>query len=141
MLPRARRLTYSRAFQALYRRGRRWDHPLVVLHVLPRPAGDLRFGVVVGKKIGGAVQRNRVRRRLREALRHHLPRIQGGAHGVLVARPAAADAAFGVIDSAVADLLSRARLLHAALPASGELATEPRRAGDRRLHGSAECPP
>jgi ribonuclease P protein component len=113
MLPRTHRLTQSRAFQALYRRGRRWEHALAVLHLLPRAAGDIRFGVVVGKKVGGSVQRNRVRRLFREALRGCLPEIRRGVHGVWVARPAAADASFGDVERAVRDLMERARLFQA----------------------------
>lgn len=119
MLPRVHRLTQSRAFQALYRRGRRWEHALAVLHALPRPLGDVRFGVVVGKKVGKAVRRNRVRRLFREALRHQLPALQRGVHGVWVVRPAAAEVSFGNIERAVHDLMDRARLFRPELPAAG----------------------
>jgi ribonuclease P protein component len=119
MLPRAHRLTQSRAFQALYRRGRRWEHALAVLHALPRATGDVRFGVVVGKKVGKAVQRNRVRRLFREALRHQLPALQRGVHAVWVARPAASDAGFSEIEHTVHDLMERARLFRPESPPTG----------------------
>jgi ribonuclease P protein component len=119
MLPRAHRLTQSRAFQALYRRGRRWEHALAVLHALPRSAGDVRFGVVVGKKVGKAVQRNRVRRLFREALRHQLPALRRGVHGVWVARPTAAGASFSEIEQAVHDLMERARMFRPETSAAG----------------------
>lgn len=127
MLPRTHRLTQSRAFQALYRRGRRWENALAVLHALPRAAGDVRFGVVVGKKVGKAVQRNRVRRLFREALRHRLPELRrGGVHAVWVARPAAAAADFGEIERAVIDLMSRARLGPSPAPPVRETTGRPR---------------
>src|SRR5438876_10560050 len=110
MLPRSNRLTQARAFQALYRRGRRWEHGIVALHLLPRAPGDVRFGIVAGKKVGGAVQRNRVRRLLREAIRRFLPEIRRGAHGVWVARPAAAEASFTAVEQAVRELMERARV-------------------------------
>jgi ribonuclease P protein component len=133
MLPRAHRLTHSRAFQALYRRGRRWENALLVLHVLPRAAGDLRFGVVVGKKVGGAVSRNHVRRLIREALRRRLRELRGGGHGVLVARPVAAAASFADIERAVGELLERARVFRSdaapgASPPEGDGGHRPMRA-------------
>lgn len=55
------------------------------------PASELRVGIVVSKKVGKAVVRNRVKRRLREILRRlHLPR----AHLLLVATPEAREASF-----------------------------------------------
>jgi len=139
MLPRAQRLTQSRAFQALYRRGRRWEHALAVFHALPRAGGDVRFGVVVGKKVGKAVARNRVRRRFREALRHELPALQRGVHGVWVARPAAAEASFGDIERMVHELMERARLFRSEAPpaSDGAAAQRPHPATGRGTGGSS----
>jgi ribonuclease P protein component len=137
MLPRAHRLTQSRAFQALYRRGRRWEHALAVLHTLPRSAGDVRFGVVVGKKVGKAVQRNRVRRLIREALRQQLPALPIGVHGVWVARPAAAGASFREIEQAVHDLMERARLVR---PVPSPSASDTAGRGNDRAGGGGKSP-
>jgi ribonuclease P protein component len=110
MLPRPNRLRRRDEFQAAYRRGRSWAHPLLALHVLPRREG-VRVGVTVSKKVGGAVVRNRVRRRLREAIRVRLPEWRTGFDLVLVARTAAAEASFGDLAASVDELAKRGRLV------------------------------
>ena len=51
-----------------------------------------RFGLATGKRLGGAVIRNRVRRRIREALRVMAPSFQPGWDVLIIARPAIVDA-------------------------------------------------
>ena len=97
---------------------------MVALHLLPRSAGDVRFGVVAGKKVGGAVQRNRVRRLIREALRQRLPSVRRGAHAVWVARPAAARASYAEVEQAISSLMDRARLFLPEMAAPGALSPE-----------------
>jgi ribonuclease P protein component len=109
MLPRGQRLRTNQEFQRVYRRGTSWAHPLVALHVLPQHAGH-RIGISVSKKVGKAVCRNRVRRRLREIVRARLPEWLGGFDAVLVVRAAAAEAEFGQLEQAVDELSRRARL-------------------------------
>src|SRR5688572_20038901 len=110
MLPRPNRLRRRDEFQATYRRGRSWAHPLLALHVLPRQKG-VRIGVTVSKKVGGAVVRNRVRRRLREAIRLRLPQWRSGFDLVVVARTAAAEASFDALGVVIDELAKRARLV------------------------------
>ncbi len=62
MLPDQFRLRRSSDFTRVMRAGRRIGRRSLVMYSLP---GQPRFGVVVGKSVGGAVQRNRVKRRLR----------------------------------------------------------------------------
>jgi ribonuclease P protein component len=92
MLARALRLKEKRQFQAVYRRGRSWSNRQMALHILSRPTAEKRFGFVVGKKLGGAVQRNRVRRLLREACRALAPNVAPGVDVVIVGRAEAAQA-------------------------------------------------
>lgn len=54
--------------------------------------GDVRLGIAVPKKIGNAVTRNRIKRRLREAWRELLPQVPGGADYVLLVRAPLAEA-------------------------------------------------
>jgi ribonuclease P protein component len=61
--------------------------------------------------VGQAVVRNRVKRRVREAVRARLPRLRGGKDLVWIARPASATATYTEIVAAVDELLGRSRLL------------------------------
>lgn len=72
--------------------------------------GAPRFGFTVTRKTAGrAVDRNRIKRRLREAVRHHaLPEARAGTDYVLVARRAALDAPFADLCDAVSDSLREA---------------------------------
>jgi ribonuclease P protein component len=83
----------------------------MVLVVLPNELEISRIGVAAGRSLANAVRRNRAKRRLREALRPHLPQIQPGWDAVLLGRRPLADAPFSSIQEAVSSLLQRARLL------------------------------
>src|SRR5947208_10337481 len=63
------RLRRRRDFDAVFRRGRSWHHELLVLRALPNSLEHNRYGFVTPKRLGGAVVRNRLRRRLRESMR------------------------------------------------------------------------
>lgn len=110
MLPREFRLRSRRDFQRVYRAGRSWAVPLLALHLLPQPSGR-RVGFSVSKKVGNAVTRNTVRRRLSEVVRAELPDWKGGVDGILVARAAAAQAPYEQLAAAVRELARRARLI------------------------------
>jgi ribonuclease P protein component len=108
VLPKQHRLTRSRDFARVRRRGRSAKTPVLALYVLPVRTQDLRAGFSVSKKVGKAVVRNRVKRRMREAVRHRLADIRPGQDLVLIARPAAAEASFQEIVEAVDLALKRA---------------------------------
>lgn len=72
------------------RRGRRWHGADLVIQFAPA-AGPVRFGLAVSRKVGGAVVRNRVKRHLREHLRHRREGL-AGFEAVVIARPSAAKA-------------------------------------------------
>lgn len=92
--------------------GKSVANPLFVLVWAPSPDGALRFGIAVGKKIGGAVIRNKIKRRVREHLRQQVraATLQDGADVLVIARPAARDADYETVSQALDELLSRARL-------------------------------
>jgi ribonuclease P protein component len=85
-----RRLSRSTEFQRVYRQGRSKANRYLVLYSFAR--GDAadeasRFGVSVGRKIGNAVTRNRVKRTIREALDELEPKLADGLDYVVLARP------------------------------------------------------
>jgi ribonuclease P protein component len=75
--------------------------------------GPPRFGVVTSKKVGGAVVRNKVRRRIRHIQQAHLVRIRDGVWCVTVARFRAAEATFAELDAEWCKLARRAGILSA----------------------------
>jgi ribonuclease P protein component len=108
-MERRHRLTRSADFSRLRKEGRSWTHPLLVLSAARNELGHSRFGFIVSRRIGNAVVRNRVKRRLREAVRHHLAEVPPGWDVVLVARAPIVQARFGEIESALCQMLRRAR--------------------------------
>ncbi len=95
----------DRAFQRL-RQGRAGRGRYVSVKWLPAP--EVRVGIVVSRKVGKAVVRNRVRRRLKEILRRlHLP----GAHLLLVASPEAREAGFAELFQDVVRALKKSGLI------------------------------
>ena len=65
-------------FQRLYRRGKSVVTPTMVVYALPNRMGRIRLGITAGKKVGGAVLRNRAKRRIRELFRTSLANIRPG---------------------------------------------------------------
>ena len=118
MLPAAQRLRKNEEFRTVYKHGRENVHPLAVLYVMRR-TGSLaaqspgrRIGFVVSKKQGGAVVRNRIKRRLREAVRLCLPELKPGVFDlVFVGRGRLKTATWPEIQAAVHILLQRGGLL------------------------------
>jgi ribonuclease P protein component len=103
------RLRVRRDFVAVYRKGRAWTNRFLVLRVLPNGLPHNRYGFVVSKRLGKAVARNRLKRRLREGLRPLA--VQPGRDLVFLARAPAAAVTYEQLREALVDLLSRARLL------------------------------
>jgi ribonuclease P protein component len=105
------RLTRSNDFKRVRSSGKSHAHPLVVLVTLPATENALRVGVTAGRSVGGAVQRNRAKRLLREIMRELLPQIQPGWDLILVARQPLLTANFQQVQAAVLQLMQRARLV------------------------------
>lgn len=96
------------AFRLVYRQGRRLAHETMVLYARPNGLPVLRASVSVAKGTGNATRRNRVRRRIGEAMRLETQRAAGGFDLVLVPRAPAADAPFAALQDALHALLVQA---------------------------------
>ncbi|MDR5693774.1 MAG: ribonuclease P protein component [Armatimonadota bacterium] len=107
------RLSQSRDFQRAYRFGRRYSGDSFLVYVLDRGGAGLRVGIVVGHRHGGAVERNRLRRRIREAVRRLAPFLKEGADVVIIPRAGAIEGKerFSDFVSSLAEVLSQAGLL------------------------------
>jgi len=112
--PKSRRLTRSSEFERMKKEGRSQRGPSLILSVLPvQDRHSLRAGFVTSKRIGSAVVRNRVRRRLREIVRKHQPNLPGNFWIVTIARPKAARATYRELEDEWLRLAKRASILAA----------------------------
>jgi ribonuclease P protein component len=105
------RLTRSTDFKRVRRTGKSYAHPFVVLVVQASETPRVRVGVTAGRSVGGAVQRNRAKRLLREAMRPLLPHLIPGWDLVLIARPALLSSTLQDIRQTLANLLRRAQIV------------------------------
>ena len=102
------RLTEGKRFSQIHQEGTSAANRLLVVRALPNGLEYSRFGFIVSKRIGNAVTRNLVKRRLRELVRQN--KIKGGWDAVFIARRGAGNAEFRQLKQATDNLLRRTRL-------------------------------
>ena len=102
-------LTRSEQYTLVYEKGSSWTSELMVMKALPNQLARSRYGFSVGRRLGGAVVRNRVKRRMREIVRA-LP-LEAGWDIIFIVRPKAATASFANLEKTVRGLLTRAGIL------------------------------
>lgn len=111
MLPRHLRLKSPRDFETLRREGKRWRGVRLALNAKPNNLPHDRFGFVVSGRVGKAVVRNKVRRRLHAAARQWLPAVVPGYDIVIIAFPPSVEASYRELEDELGQLLRRANLL------------------------------
>lgn len=104
------RLRRNSDFQRVRRLGKFHASPLMVLAFLRNELDHSRFGFVVSKRLGQAVQRNKIKRRMREATRLRLEKIKPGFDVVLIARQPMNQANYADIEQSLEHLLAKAGL-------------------------------
>jgi ribonuclease P protein component len=106
-VPPAEMLRHKADFDAIGRRGTVRSSRLLVLRSLRTDGSRTRIGLSTPRTLGGAVQRNRVRRRLRDLVREQLGAAQVGCDLLLIARPEASTATYAELRDALRSLLER----------------------------------
>lgn len=97
-------------FRKIYKEGVKYFDNLFVLYVLPNNTQEIRIGLTVTKKVGISVQRNRIKRLIREVFRS-LSEIEPGNDLVIIARKAALNLKYSQVQASLNSLLYRARIL------------------------------
>lgn len=110
--PKSARLSKASEFNKVKEGGESCHGKFMVLSVLKNsPSGDTKIGLITSRRIGGAVERNRVRRRFREIVRNARPGLQANLWLVLIARRNAVGASFQSLQREWLQLAQRASIL------------------------------
>ena len=110
--PKTRRLTHRLEYERVKRNGITQRGKLLLLNAMPlENSGPWRAGFATSSRLGGAVARNRVRRRLREIVRRHQHELRQGVWFVVIARHEAATASYCLLEDEWLRLARRASIL------------------------------
>lgn len=109
-------LKLNHIFRRLYQKGAQAGNRYLVLYCRKNHSPSNRVGITTGKKLGKAVTRNRVRRRLREIYRLHEGIFLPGYDIVVVARSQAVQASYADLEKAYLSLADRLGLLRRETP-------------------------
>jgi len=110
--PKTRRLTHGSEYERVKGNGITQRGKLLMLNAMPMEnSGSWRAGFITSARLGGAVVRNRVRRRLREIVRRHQHELRKGIWFVIIARQEATTASYGALEDEWLRLARRASIL------------------------------
>lgn len=110
-LPRCLRLRKRSVFKQVYEQGKYVSNSLISLHFFPRLDQTHRIGFTAGKRLGGAVIRNRCKRRLKECYRLYRDEAPVGLEMIVIARKPMVDAEWDNIVVAFRDLMRRTNFI------------------------------
>jgi len=104
-------LTKNYEFKRLYNKGKSVASKYVVVYCIKNNNSENRLGITVSTKLGGAVQRNRIRRRLKEIYRLNEHTLRMGFNIVLVARQRCRHAGWSELESSVLSIFDKLGLV------------------------------
>jgi ribonuclease P protein component len=107
--PKCERLTKRAEYLDVYDKGERFMNSAFICFIV-RTGSNRKFGLAVSRKVGGAVQRNRVKRFIREMYRTSRKAMSDQNHVVIIARPKAATLDYHQSRNAIAQLFQRGEL-------------------------------
>jgi ribonuclease P protein component len=105
------RLTNSTDIKRVRREGKSYAHPFAVLITKPNRLASSRFGVMAGRNVGGAIVRNRAKRRIRAVLAPLIALVNPGWDVMFIARRSIVDADWHDLQHAIQKLLRRSELI------------------------------
>ena len=108
--PRPERIGATREFRIVLKEGQRYSIDAFVLYV-GRGGRRRRIGIRVGRRVGTAVQRIRIKRLVREVYRRHRTRLEQGLAMVVIARPTARDLSYDECAERLVSLWQKSKVL------------------------------
>ena len=112
MLKRINRLKKRYQFNYVYKSGEHFSGEHIVLYVVSSKTKNIKVGLAVTRKIGHAVVRNRVRRRLREIIKKQVPNLKQNYNIIVVARENVINASFEKLTNEFIKLIKKANLIN-----------------------------
>lgn len=110
-IKKAYRVKSEKDFSAVYHQGKKVANRQFVLYYLPKEQAHFRLGISCGKKIGNAVKRNYVKRRIRESFKELEMQIRPNFDIIIIARKPSGEMTFAQIKSSISHVLSLTELL------------------------------
>lgn len=105
------RLKKNYEFNKVYNEGRYYVEKYVVMYIIVNNSASNRVGFSVSKKVGNSVERNRVKRLMKEVYRKFADSIKLGYDMVFTARAGSADADYKMIEGNIRSILKKAKLI------------------------------
>ena len=112
MLKRVNRLKKRYQFNYVYKSGEHFSSEHLVLYFVSSKTKSIKVGFAVTKKVGQAVVRNKIRRRLREIIQKQLPSLKQNFNIIVVAKESVAEASFEKLSLELIKLLKKANLFY-----------------------------
>ncbi|HCJ66428.1 MAG TPA: ribonuclease P protein component [Elusimicrobia bacterium] len=123
----AERLSRNREFRRIFREGKSFSNQNLIIYIYkrsPEEDGQVRLGLVVSRKLGEAVKRNKLKRRLREIFRLHKHLLKPGLDMIFLPRNQAINCNYQELEKSVLSIFKRAKLFCNTNPVNGILRDE-----------------